>query len=147
MFSTQIDKVAQELEVWQSQTAEWKAAVLVEAQKERSRREAFDDLERVDVKVSFHKRDVQYLPPPSLSECKLFTHQQEREFRERERDFKRKQTHYLTSIAQLEDACYQAKMREAELRGEMERMKVDYLSQLQKMHQVSMQNWFSVQGF
>ena len=50
----QIDKVAQELEVWQSQTAQWKAAVLVEAQKERSRREAFVDSERVNVKVSFH---------------------------------------------------------------------------------------------
>lgn len=55
LFSTQIDKVAQELEVWQSQTAEWKAAVLVEAQKERSWREEFVDSERVILKVSFYK--------------------------------------------------------------------------------------------
>ena len=33
LFSTQIEKFAQELEIWQSRAAEWKAAVQVEAQR------------------------------------------------------------------------------------------------------------------
>jgi len=64
-------------------------------------------------------------------------HQKEREFREKEQDFMRKQTHYLADIAQLEGARDEAKKREAELRGEMERMKVEYQSQLYKLYGVS----------
>ena len=63
--------------------------------------------------------------------------QKEREFREKEQDFMRKQTHYLADIAHLEGARDEAKKREAELRGEMERMKADYQSQLHKLYGVS----------
>ena len=63
--------------------------------------------------------------------------QKEREFREKEQDFMRKQTHYLADIAHLEGARDEVKKREAELRGEMERMKADYQSQLHKLYGVS----------
>ena len=56
--------------------------------------------------------------------------QKEREFREKEHEFQRKQRHYLTEINKLEDACDEAKTREAMLREDIERMKAEYLSQL-----------------
>ena len=71
-------------------------------------------------------------------------HQKEREFREKEHEFQRKQRHYLTQINQLEDACGEAKMREAKLREDMERMKAEHQSQLHKLYGVSVRkgrNW------
>ena len=60
-------------------------------------------------------------------------HQKEREFRDKERDFQRRQQHYLSQISQLEDSRDKAKMRVGELREEME---ADHQSQLQKLYGV-----------
>jgi len=66
-------------------------------------------------------------------------HQKEREFHEKEREFQRKQQHYLAQISQLEDARDQARMGEAKLKGEMERMKAEHHSQLHGLSGVGVQ--------
>ena len=59
--------------------------------------------------------------------------QKEREFHDRERYLLRRQQHYVAQISQLEDSRETAKMREGELRAEMERLKADHQSQLHKL--------------
>ena len=71
-------------------------------------------------------------------------HQKEREIREKEHEFQRQQRHYLTQINQLEDACVEAKTREAMLREDMERMKAEYQSQLSGVSVQKGGTWCSV---
>jgi len=65
--------------------------------------------------------------------------QKEREFHEKEREFQRRQQHYLAQISQLEDARDEARMGEAKLKGEMERLKAEHHSQLHRLSGVGVQ--------
>ena len=59
--------------------------------------------------------------------------QKDKELRDRERDFKRRQNHYLTQISQLEAARDEATKREEEARTEVERIKMEHHSQLHRL--------------
>ena len=71
-------------------------------------------------------------------------YQKEKELRDKEKDFVRRQNHYLTQIAELEAAHDEARRREEEARMEVERLKMEHHSQphsLQVQHAgVSMLN-------
>ena len=69
--------------------------------------------------------------------------QKEREFHDREREFLRRQQHYVAQINQLEDSRETAKTREGELREKMERLKADHQSQLHKLCGVGVQNIYN----
>ena len=76
---------------------------------------------------------------PSLSvqqmeaayQAQLF--QKEKELRDKEKDFVRRQDHYLNQISQLEAACDEATRREEEARTEVERIKMEHHSQLYRL--------------
>ena len=60
-------------------------------------------------------------------------YQKEKELRDKEMDFTRRQDHYLAQISQLEAARDVATKREEEARREVERMKMEHHSQLHRL--------------
>ena len=60
-------------------------------------------------------------------------YQKEQELRAKEKDFTRKQNHYLTQISELEAARNVATRREEEAWREVERMKMEHHSQLHRL--------------
>ena len=60
-------------------------------------------------------------------------YQKEKELRDKEKDFVRRQNHYLTQISELETACDEARRREEEARTEVERIKIEHHSQLYRL--------------
>ena len=60
-------------------------------------------------------------------------YQKEKELRDKENDFTRRQNHYLAQISQLEAARDEAARREGEARREVERMKMEHHSQLHRL--------------
>ena len=60
-------------------------------------------------------------------------YQKEKELRDKENDFARRQNHYLAQISQLEAACNVATRREGEARREVERIKMEHHSQLHRL--------------
>ena len=60
-------------------------------------------------------------------------YQKEKELRDKENDFARRQNHYLAQISQLEAACNVATRREEEARREVERIKMEHHSQLHRL--------------
>ena len=60
-------------------------------------------------------------------------YQKEKELRDKENDFARRQNHYLAQISQLEAARDEATRREGEARREVERMKMEHHSQLHRL--------------
>ena len=60
-------------------------------------------------------------------------YQKEKELRDKENDFTRRQNHYLAQISQLEAARDEAARREGEAQREVERMKMEHHSQLHRL--------------
>ena len=60
-------------------------------------------------------------------------YQKEKELRDKEKDFVRRQDLYLAQISQLEAACDEANRREEEARREVERIKMEHHSQLHRL--------------
>ena len=64
-------------------------------------------------------------------QAKLY--QRDKELRDKEKDFTRRQNHFLTQISQLEAARDEATRREEEARREVERIKMEHHSQLHRL--------------
>ena len=60
-------------------------------------------------------------------------YQKEKELRDKENDFARRQNHYLAQISQLDAARDEATRREGEARREVERIKMEHYSQLHRL--------------